>query len=95
VVVVASHSTSGAPIEGISNAVTRLHPVPVHIERPWEKKGSTTMRKARTAVAGVLDISGKSITGGTFTAGPYTDFFGNSCGGTTHFTGRWIAAYTL
>ena len=40
-------------------------------------------------------ISGTSITGGTFTAGPYTDFFGNSCGGTTHFTGQWIAAYTL
>jgi hypothetical protein len=40
-------------------------------------------------------ISGKSITGGTFTAGPYTDFFGNSCVGTTHFTGQWIAAYTF
>jgi hypothetical protein len=40
-------------------------------------------------------ISGTSITGGTFTAGPYTDTFGNTCGGTTHFTGQWIAAYTL
>jgi hypothetical protein len=40
-------------------------------------------------------ISGTTITGGTFTAGPYTDFFGNSCGGTTHFTGQWIAAYTF
>jgi hypothetical protein len=40
-------------------------------------------------------ISGTSITGGTFTVGPYTDTFGNSCGGTTHFTGQWIAAYTL
>ena len=41
------------------------------------------------------NISGRSITAATFTAGPYTDFFGNSCGGTTHFTGQWIAAYTL
>jgi hypothetical protein len=41
------------------------------------------------------NISGKAITEGTFTAGPYTDFFGHSCGGTTHFTGQWIAAYTL
>jgi hypothetical protein len=40
-------------------------------------------------------ISGRSITGGTFTAGPYADFSGNSCSGTTHFTGQWIAAYTL
>jgi hypothetical protein len=40
-------------------------------------------------------ISGKSITGGTFTAGPYTNFFGSSCAGTTHFTGQWIAAYTF
>jgi hypothetical protein len=40
-------------------------------------------------------ISGKSITGGTFAAGPYADFSGDSCGGTTHFTGQWIAAYTL
>ena len=40
-------------------------------------------------------ISGKSITGGTFTVGPYNDFFGNSCGGTAHFTGQWIADYTL
>jgi hypothetical protein len=40
-------------------------------------------------------ISGTSITGGTFTVGPYTNTFGNSCGGTTHFTGQWIAAYTL
>jgi hypothetical protein len=40
-------------------------------------------------------ISGTSITGGTFTAGPYTNFFGSSCGGTARFTGQWIAAYTL
>lgn len=40
-------------------------------------------------------VSGKTITGGTFTAGPYADFFGHSCGGTTHFSGQWIAAYTL
>lgn len=40
-------------------------------------------------------ISGTSITGGVFTVGPYTDFSGNSCGGTTHFTGQWIAAYTF
>jgi hypothetical protein len=40
-------------------------------------------------------ISGKSITGGTFTVGPYTNTFGNSCGGTTHFTGQWIADYTF
>ena len=40
-------------------------------------------------------ISGTSITGGTFTVGPYTNTFGNSCGGTTHFTGQWIADYTL
>ena len=40
-------------------------------------------------------ISGTSITGGTFTVGPYTDFSGNSCGGTAHFTGQWIAAYTF
>jgi hypothetical protein len=40
-------------------------------------------------------ISGKSITAGTFTAGAYTDFSGNTCGGTTNFTGQWIAAYTL
>ena len=32
---------------------------------------------------------------GTFTVGPYTDFFGNSCDGTTHFAGQWIADYTL
>ena len=41
------------------------------------------------------NISGRSITAATLTAGPYTDFYGNSCGGTTHFTGQWIAAYTL
>jgi hypothetical protein len=40
-------------------------------------------------------ISGTSITGGTFTVGPYTDTFGNSCGGTTHFTGQWISGYTF
>jgi hypothetical protein len=40
-------------------------------------------------------IWGKSITGGTFTVGPYTDFYGGSCSGTTHFTGQWIANYTL
>jgi hypothetical protein len=40
-------------------------------------------------------ISMKTITGGTFTVGPYTDSYGNSCGGTTHFTGQWIAAYTF
>jgi len=40
-------------------------------------------------------IAGKSITGGVFTVGPYNDFYGHSCGGTTHFTGQWIAAYTL
>jgi hypothetical protein len=40
-------------------------------------------------------ISRRSITGGVFTVDPYTDFFGDSCGGTTHFTGQWIAAYTL
>jgi hypothetical protein len=40
-------------------------------------------------------IAGKSITGGTFTVGPYADFYGHSCGGTTHFTGQWIAAYTF
>jgi hypothetical protein len=40
-------------------------------------------------------ISGTSITGSTFTVGPYTNTFGNSCGGTTHFTGQWIADYTF
>jgi hypothetical protein len=40
-------------------------------------------------------ISGKSITGGTFTVGPYTDFYGGACSGTTHFTGQWIGAYTF
>ncbi len=40
-------------------------------------------------------LAGKAITAGTFTAGPYTDFFGNTCGGTTHVTGQWIAAYTF
>jgi hypothetical protein len=40
-------------------------------------------------------IAGKSITGGAFTVGPYTDFYGHTCGATTHFTGQWIAAYTL
>ena len=40
-------------------------------------------------------ISGKSITGGTFTVGPYTDFYGGSCSGTTHFTGQWVADYTF
>ena len=40
-------------------------------------------------------ISGKSITNGTFAVGPYTDFYGGSCSGTTHFTGQWIAEYTL
>jgi hypothetical protein len=40
-------------------------------------------------------IAGKSITSGTFTVGPYTDFYGGSCSGTTHFTGQWFAAYTL
>jgi len=50
------------------------------VQIPWQLSGHT---------------SGTSITGGTFTAGPYTDTFGNSCGGTTHFTGQWIAAYTL
>jgi hypothetical protein len=40
-------------------------------------------------------ISGTSITGGAFTVGPYKDFFGHSCGGTAHFTGQWIAAYTF
>lgn len=40
-------------------------------------------------------IAGRSITGGAFTAGPYTNTFGNSCGGTTHFTGQWIGAYTF
>lgn len=40
-------------------------------------------------------ISGQSITSGTFTVGPYTDFDGGSCSGTTHFTGQWIADYTF
>jgi hypothetical protein len=40
-------------------------------------------------------ISGTSITGGTFTVGPYNDFSGITCNGTTHFSGQWIAAYTL
>jgi hypothetical protein len=40
-------------------------------------------------------ISGKSITGGTFTVGPYNGFSGTPCNGTTHFTGQWIAAYTF
>jgi hypothetical protein len=40
-------------------------------------------------------ISGTSITGGTFTVGPYTDFYGGTCNGTTHFTGRWFGAYTF
>ena len=40
-------------------------------------------------------ISGKSITGGTFTVGPYTNTYGDSCGGTVHFTGQWIGAYTF
>jgi hypothetical protein len=40
-------------------------------------------------------ISGRSITGGTFTAGPYIGFYGGSCGVTTHFTAQWIAAYTF
>ena len=40
-------------------------------------------------------ISGKSITGGTFTVSPYNNSFGYSCSGTTHFTGQWIASYTL
>src|SRR5215207_991031 len=36
-------------------------------------------------------ISGRSITGGTFTAGPYIGFYGGSCDVTTHFTAQWIA----
>jgi hypothetical protein len=40
-------------------------------------------------------ISGRSITGGTFTAGPYIGFYGGSCGVTTHFTAQWIAPYTF
>ena len=40
-------------------------------------------------------IAGTSITGATFTVSSYTDPFGNTCGGTTHFTGQWISAYTL
>jgi hypothetical protein len=33
-------------------------------------------------------ISGKSITAGTLTVGPFTDTYGNECGGTTRFTGQ-------
>ena len=40
-------------------------------------------------------ISGTSITGGAFTAGPYTDTYGDPCGGTTHFTAQWYGDYTL
>jgi hypothetical protein len=40
-------------------------------------------------------ISGTSITNGTFTVGPYVGLDGGSCSGTTHFTGQWIAGYTL
>ena len=40
-------------------------------------------------------ISGKSITSGTFTVGPYANFGGGSCSGTTHFTGQWVADYTF
>jgi hypothetical protein len=40
-------------------------------------------------------ISGQSITSGTFTVGPYANFGGGSCSGTTHFTGQWVADYTF
>jgi hypothetical protein len=40
-------------------------------------------------------IAGKAISGGTFTVGPYTDFYGGTCNGTTHFTGQWIQDYTF
>jgi hypothetical protein len=40
-------------------------------------------------------IAGTSITGGVFTVGPYTDTFGDTCAGTTHFTAQWFAGYTL
>jgi hypothetical protein len=40
-------------------------------------------------------IAGGSVTNGIFSAGPYVDFFGNQCSGTTHFTAQWFANYTL
>lgn len=39
------------------------------------------------------NISGKSISGGTFSVN-YTDYYGNPCSGTTHFTAAWYGAYT-
>jgi hypothetical protein len=39
-------------------------------------------------------ISGQSVTGGTFSVN-YTDFYGNPCSGTAHFTAQWYGAYTL
>jgi len=40
-------------------------------------------------------IAGGSVTSGIFSAGPYTDTFGDTCTGTTHFTAQWFAGYTL
>src|SRR5262249_11135637 len=34
-------------------------------------------------------IAGQSVTNGVFSVGPYTDFYGNTCGGTVHFTAQY------
>lgn len=40
-------------------------------------------------------IAGGSVTNGIFSAGPYMDFYGDQCSGTTHFVAQWFANYTL
>ena len=40
-------------------------------------------------------IQGKAITGGVFEIGPYPDFAGDPCSGTTHFNATWYGPYTL
>jgi hypothetical protein len=40
-------------------------------------------------------IQGGRITGGVFEIGPYPDFAGDPCSGTTHFTAEWFSPHTL
>jgi hypothetical protein len=46
-------------------------------------------------VADLRRIAGGSITDGIVSAGPYMDFYGDQCSGTTHFVAQWFANYTL
>jgi hypothetical protein len=96
-VVATCHNSSGVGSPTYEDVV-RIQPVQAFIGPGGNFSGAGTYptgsgRFIPWKISG--NISGENITSGFMTVGPYPDFAGDPCSGSTNFTAHWIGSYIV